>query len=781
MKKTIIYIFSILITNGFIANTFGQLTLDNTYTPQQLVQNVLLGSGANVSNIQYTGDVVQLGKFTNVNTDLPISYGVIMSSGDINVAQGPNNQSGATLGSFNGNGDPDLTTVANWTTYDACVLEFDFVPTGDTIRFNYSFASEEYLEWVNSQFNDVFGFFLSGPGINGPYSNNAVNIALLPDFITPVSINTVNSTSNWQYYHDNGDGFTPPYNTSNYYIQFDGRTVTLEASYPVMCDSTYHIKLAISDAGDHVLDSGVFLEGGSFGSNAIEVNITTATGDSTIIEGCSDATFSIIRTDTLDTMIVFVDLSGTATNDTDYTFINDSLEFLPGDDTMDIVIWGNPDTNEEGMESVIITVYTVTPCGDTIPHTATVWIVDTNYITVTAPDLSITCPQDSVMVFASAIGGLKPFHFSWSTGDQTDTIWVSGMVTDTFIVTVIDSCGMSPEIDTVIVNVNSQPLNLQLNDTSVLCANDSVNLWALVSGGTPQYYYTWNTGYTTSGIIVNPSSTTTYSVTVTDSCGVDTVFQQVTVTVPQYPQLTVSYPDQTLDCPGDTKWLTANVNGGVGYGYTYNWTWISGNSNDSTINSGQVFDTAYYVIEVTDPCNETASDTVWVFAPKYDSIMISTDDQLICPGNIIDLTSQITGGTGDYVYSWSGSGDIQNGNSNNATVIPSDAGTYTIEVEDNCGNKNTAEIQVKFDDCEITIPNVFTPNGDGMNEFFYIVNLDKHPNSKLVIFNRWGKKIYESSDYQNDWNGDKHTDGTYYWILYMQDGSSEHGYVTIIR
>jgi len=242
MKKTIIYIFSILITNGFIANTFGQLTLDNTYTPQQLVQNVLLGSGANVSNIQYTGDVVQLGKFTNVNTDLPISYGVIMSSGDINVAQGPNNQSGATLGSFNGNGDPDLTTVANWTTYDACVLEFDFVPTGDTIRFNYSFASEEYLEWVNSQFNDVFGFFLSGPGINGPYSNNAVNIALLPDFITPVSINTVNSTSNWQYYHDNGDGFTPPYNTSNYYIQFDGRTVTLEASYPVMCDSTYHIK-----------------------------------------------------------------------------------------------------------------------------------------------------------------------------------------------------------------------------------------------------------------------------------------------------------------------------------------------------------------------------------------------------------------------------------------------------------------------------------------------------------------------------------------------------------
>ncbi|MFQ5335328.1 MAG: gliding motility-associated C-terminal domain-containing protein, partial [Flavobacteriales bacterium] len=186
-------------------------------------------------------------------------------------------------------------------------------------------------------------------------------------------------------------------------------------------------------------------------------------------------------------------------------------------------------------------------------------------------------------------------------------------------------------------------------------------------------------------------------------------------------------------------------------------------------------------IEVTDPCNETAVDTIWVFANQYDSIVITTDDHLICPGTLIDLTSQISGGTGDFTYTWSGDGDIQNGTSSSATVIPPNEGTYTLEVEDNCGNKGIGEIEVQFDDCEITIPNVFTPNGDGLNEYFYIVNLDKHPQSKLVIYNRWGEKIYESTDYQNDWDGDNHPDGTYYWILNMLDGSDDHGYITIIR
>src|SRR5690606_39091386 len=79
--------------------------------------------------------------------------------------------------------------------YDKSVLEFDFIPTGDTISFNYVFASSEYNSFTCTQYNDAFGFFLSGPGINGPFSNNAVNLAVVPNTTIPITVNTVNSGS----------------------------------------------------------------------------------------------------------------------------------------------------------------------------------------------------------------------------------------------------------------------------------------------------------------------------------------------------------------------------------------------------------------------------------------------------------------------------------------------------------------------------------------------------------------------------------------------------------
>ncbi|MBW8004116.1 MAG: hypothetical protein FVQ80_19365, partial [Planctomycetes bacterium] len=303
----------------------AQLTVSNALTPAQLVQNVLLGPGVIATNITFSGNALQRGTFNATGTNFPIDSGVILSSGDINVAIGPNISTGATLplGGFNGPGDPDLTTLAGQTTFDAAVLEFDFIPIGDTIRFNYIFGSDEYPEYVCSNFNDAFGFFISGPGIVGPFSsppgfpNGSVNIALVPGTIsTPVAINTINpgvagtngmaSNCNaidpsWPsyniYYVDNLTGSSHPLaDPTN--IQFDGYTIVLEAVYPVQCSQTYHIKLAIADAFDPVFDSGVFLKSGSFSSAGIQVSVTTVTGDSTIIEGCTDATFTFTRSDT---------------------------------------------------------------------------------------------------------------------------------------------------------------------------------------------------------------------------------------------------------------------------------------------------------------------------------------------------------------------------------------------------------------------------------------------------------------------------------------------------
>src|SRR5690606_5401633 len=247
-----------------------------TMTPTQYVQNVLVGAGVTVSNVTFTGQSTQIGDFDGTNTFIGINGGLILASGTVTTAVGPNN-SGSSGTSMAGNGDVDLTTIAGISTFDAAILEFDFVPIGDSIKFNYVFGSEEYLEFVNSGVNDAFGFFLSGPGITGPYTNSAINLALIPNSTTPVTIDDVNSTTNAAYYVDNGTGSNAPYNTNPQYIQYDGHTVVLTAQAQVVCGQTYHLKIAIADAGDGVWDSGVFLEGGSLTSTGVDINIVTAT------------------------------------------------------------------------------------------------------------------------------------------------------------------------------------------------------------------------------------------------------------------------------------------------------------------------------------------------------------------------------------------------------------------------------------------------------------------------------------------------------------------------
>ncbi|MBL7942171.1 MAG: T9SS type A sorting domain-containing protein [Flavobacteriales bacterium] len=254
--------------------TMAQLTVDTTLSPQQIVEDVFLDNGIFASNITYNyGDAstpnLHFGTFNSANANVGIASGIVMTTGHVNVAVGPNNQSGATL--YGGNEDysstdPDLQAlVPGYTSNDWSVVEFDFIATGDSLAFTYVFGSEEYLEWVGSSFNDHFGFFISGPGITGPYSNAAVNIATIPGTDLAVAINNVNEFTNPEYYVNNGDGMTIPYSEDAYYVQFDGLTTPLVAAIGnLTVGEVYHIKLAIADAGDSILDSGVFLQGDSF-------------------------------------------------------------------------------------------------------------------------------------------------------------------------------------------------------------------------------------------------------------------------------------------------------------------------------------------------------------------------------------------------------------------------------------------------------------------------------------------------------------------------------------
>lgn len=242
--------------------------LNTGLSPEALV-NSLLGEGLEVSNVTFIGANSAAGTFGGGSEILGFEEGIILSTGNISYVIGPNEFD--DISQVNGlPGDSELDTlIPNYSTFDATVLEFDFIPASNIIQFEYVFGSEEYNEYVNTQFNDVFGFFV-----------NNENIALIPGTSTPVSINNVNNgnpfgdnSSNPAYYINNdlndGGGLI---NT-----EMDGFTVVLTATANVTPGELSHIKLAIADAGDSFLDSNVILRAESFISPKLRLEPVSAT------------------------------------------------------------------------------------------------------------------------------------------------------------------------------------------------------------------------------------------------------------------------------------------------------------------------------------------------------------------------------------------------------------------------------------------------------------------------------------------------------------------------
>lgn len=242
---------TILPSNVIASPGIVTTNLSASLTPEDLVES-LIGVGIEIQNVSYTGVNESAGTFTGGTGIIGFESGIILSCGHISTVTGPNSADDATT-DLQLPGDADLDTlIPGYTTYDAVILEFDFKPEGDVLTFEYVFGSEEYNEWVDSVYNDVFGFFLGGQ-----------NIALLPDGVTTVAINNVNNGTNPAYYIDNdyGDFYPGPYPVDT---ELDGLTTVLSVNAEVTAGEWHHIKLAIGDAGDHVLDSDVFIKAGSF-------------------------------------------------------------------------------------------------------------------------------------------------------------------------------------------------------------------------------------------------------------------------------------------------------------------------------------------------------------------------------------------------------------------------------------------------------------------------------------------------------------------------------------
>jgi PKD repeat protein len=215
-----------------------------------LINYFMLGGCVDVTNIQYTGHPQALGLLVDTGASMGMEYGVIMTTGLATIAIGPNSVANAGV-NLNFPGDSTMTAILNMITYDACIIEFDFIPAGDTIFVaDFVFASEEYPEYVNSAYNDAFAFFIDGPNVDGP-----VNVAWVPGTQTHIAINSVNHLLNSEYYVNNTDGEQ---------IQYDGYTTPIYLDYPVIAGETYHLRIVIVDAADAIYDSGVIIRSQSF-------------------------------------------------------------------------------------------------------------------------------------------------------------------------------------------------------------------------------------------------------------------------------------------------------------------------------------------------------------------------------------------------------------------------------------------------------------------------------------------------------------------------------------
>ena len=238
--------------------TVSAQAIETTYTSsgKELAAKMLGSSQITISNVKLQSSDVSSGTFINGKDVVGFDTGIILSSGDIADVIGPNEVDYISgINALPGDSDLDAL-IPGYKTYDSTILEFDFVAQSDTVSFQYVFASDEYNEWVNTPFNDLFAFFLDGE-----------NAAKVPGTEVAVAINNVNGgnplgydMSHPEYYINNdlNDG------GGDVDTEMDGLTVVLSVQVTVVPGKSHHFKFAIADAGDYIYDSNIFIRAESF-------------------------------------------------------------------------------------------------------------------------------------------------------------------------------------------------------------------------------------------------------------------------------------------------------------------------------------------------------------------------------------------------------------------------------------------------------------------------------------------------------------------------------------
>jgi PKD repeat protein len=681
------------------AQTLTVTEATSTTDVNNLVNNTLIGSCVSVSNITYTGIFRAIGSFGNGAGAGSVGFGsgVLMTTGRCTNAPGPNNA--ADRGTDNSRaGDATLTAAIGTATLDATVLEFDFFPLSDTLRFEYVFASEEYREYVNTAYNDAFGFFITGPGYPTP-----TNIALIPSTALPVTINNVNNGNV-------GAGTCPatgPCEYCAYYsdncltttarVQYDAWTTPLTAFALVQKCQSYHIKLVVADVGDRRYDSGVFLKANSFsGGAALSVDITTNSNPTGVWEGCQDAgfTFTKLNAGDLNTPVtVSFTLSGTATSGVDYASLPTSVTIPAGQMSSTILINALLDGIVEGNETLILTL-TTAPCGCTAPPTATLTIQDNTTLTATSTGTQTICLGQSATLTATPSGSQGPYSVSWNNGAGTGTsVTVSPTNTTTYTATISDVCNGQTTTRTETVTVIRSDYTIGTPSTQCLTGNSfSFTHTGSTGGG---FSYSWNFGDGTP--VVNTQNAThtyaaggTYTVTHTTNNGVCTSTSTQTVTVNANPTATITGTNNF--CTGGSTVLSAATStAGSGSITGYQWRLAGSPIGGATSSTYTATAGGTYSVTVTNSngCSTTSGN--FVVTVNANPTATITGTASFCTGGSTVLSAATsTAGSGSITgYQWNLAGSPISG-ATSSTYTVTAAGTYSVTVTNSNGCSTTS-------------------------------------------------------------------------------------------
>lgn len=490
------------------------INVDGNYSIQSLVEDIFVKGGCkNISNIKSIGPADGIGYFDNGGEVIGIDEGIIFATGPIGNALGPNENT-ETSGELNSGGDGDLDRLASADVSDAVGFEFDFVPLDSLVTFRYVFASEEYCEYAGSKFNDVFGFFISGPGINGSFSDNGENVALLPGTNDYVSINSVNHLNNSEYYISNelredARSCNKPFAGTSFasLIEYDGFTRVLTATLRLEPCQTYHLRLVVGDVSDNLFDSAVFLEAESFNiGGSATVAAETTIDPEAVLEGCPNGQFVFQRVDeeTIDQPLeVNFELSSASTAEEGVDF--DPLPrtvFIPaGAMTAELPVQVISDGVEEAPETILLELSY--PC-DCVTGQATMTIADPPPIELSIPDVE-TCQNTEAVLAPEISGGTPPFTFSWSDGTADSLLSVTVAASTAYTLNITDACGLTATRQGRVEVV--EPPRAEISGYDKICPGENGRL-QVQFGGAPPWSFTYSIDGVEAGAVrdirVNP-------------------------------------------------------------------------------------------------------------------------------------------------------------------------------------------------------------------------------------------------------------------------------------